>query len=324
MPKKAKKRKKKKVTTRKKKARKSRTARLRVAGPDSFKIYINGKLYDKEDAKITVFDHGLLYGDGVFEGIRVYNSLIFKLKEHIDRLYDSARAVMLEIPIGKRQMVDAIIKTLRTNRLTDAYIGLLVTRGEGDLGLDPRKCRDNTTIIIITDKVVLYPDRLYREGLSIIAVPTRRNIPEAINPQIKSLNYLNNVLAKVEAINSGAEEAVMLNQDGFVAECTGDNIFVVKNQKLLTPPVHIGMLKGITRGAVIELAEKVRIPFAEEVLTRHDLYSSGECFLTGTAAEIIPVIKIDGRVIGNGRPGPITIRLMRDFSLLTKVDGVRY
>jgi branched-chain amino acid aminotransferase len=288
------------------------------------KVYINGKLFEKDDAKISVFDHGLLYGDGVFEGIRVYDTLIFKLKEHIDRLYASAQAIMLEIPVGKRQLVDAIIKTLKANGLKSGYIRALVTRGKGDLGLDPRKCKGNASIIIITDNIALYPEKPYKDGLSIATVTTRRNIPEAINSQIKSLNYLNNILAKIEAISAGVEEAIMLNQDGFVSECTGDNIFIVKNQKLITPPVHVGVLKGITRSAVIDLANKAKLPFDEEVLTRYDLYNADECFLTGTAAEIIPVVKIDGRLISIGKPGPVTLRLIRDFQLLTKIDGVRY
>ena len=288
------------------------------------KVYINGRLIEHENAKISVFDHGLLYGDGVFEGIRVYDNLIFKLKEHIDRLYASAQAIALDIPTGKRQMVDAVIKTLKANRLKDAYVRLIVTRGAGDLGLDPRKCKGNASIIIITDSIALYQEKLYKDGLSIATVTTRRNIPEAISPQIKSLNYLNNILAKIEAINAGVEEAIMLNQDGYVSECTGDNIFIIKNQKLLTPPVYAGILKGITRGAVIDLANKAKIPFSEEVLTRYDLYNADECFLTGTAAEIIPVVKVDGRIISIGKPGPITLRLMRDFQLLTKIDGVRY
>jgi branched-chain amino acid aminotransferase len=221
-------------------------------------------------------------------------------------------------------MVDAIIKTLKANDIRSGYIRALVTRGEGDLGLDPRKCKDKASVIIITENVMLYPEKLYKDGLAIVTVPTRRNIPEAINSQIKSLNYLNNILAKIEAINAGVEEAIMLNQDGFVAECTGDNIFVVRGQKLITPPVYIGVLKGITRSAVIDIANKLKIPFLEEVLTRYDLYNAEECFLTGTAAEIIPVVKIDGRVISVGKPGPITLRLLRDFQLMTKIDGVRY
>lgn len=308
----------KKVKTQKAKARKRHEPTL----PQ--KVFINGKLFERADAKITVFDHGLLYGDGVFEGIRVYDSLIFKLKEHIDRLYKSAQAIMLEIPIGKRQMVEAIIKTLKANGQRDAYIRAVVTRGEGDLGLDPRKCRGNTHIIIITDNIALYPERLYKDGLSITTVPVRRNIPEAINSQIKSLNYLNNILAKIEAFNAGAEEAIMLNQNGFVAECTGDNIFIIKDQKLITPSVHVGVLRGITRDAVIDLATRAKLGIEEGVLTRYDLYNADECFLTGTAAEIIPVVKIDGRIVASGKPGPITFKLTRDFQALTKIDGVRY
>jgi branched-chain amino acid aminotransferase len=288
------------------------------------RIYVNGKLVDPENAKISVFDHGLLYGDGVFEGIRVYERLIFKLKEHIDRLYASAHAIMLEIPLGKRQLVDAIIKTLKANNMKDAYIRVIITRGVGDLGLDPRKCKGNATVVVITDSIALYPEKFYKDGLSIVTVPARRDIPEGISPQIKSLNYLNNILAKIEAINAGVEEAIMLNQDGFVAECTGDNIFMVKNQALITPPVHVGILKGITRDAVIDLAGKAKIPVKEDIITRYDLYNADECFLTGSAAEIVPVVRIDNRVISIGKPGPLTLRLQRDFHLLTRIDGVRY
>ncbi|MCM8779327.1 MAG: branched-chain-amino-acid transaminase [Candidatus Omnitrophica bacterium] len=287
------------------------------------KIYLNGKLVNKEEAKISIFDHGLLYGDGVFEGIRSYNGLVFKLKEHIDRLYESAHTLMLTIPLRKEEMIQAVIETLKANRLHNAYIRVVVTRGEGDLGLDPRKCK-KPNIFIIADKIVLYPERYYREGLTIITVPTQRNIPEALNPQIKSLNYLNNILAKIEAINCGVEEAIMLNSFGYVAECTGDNIFMVKNNVLITPPPYVGILKGITRTTVIELAEKEGIEVKETIITRHDLYNADECFLTGTAAEIIPVVKIDSRVIGEGKPGKITLRLMREFKKLTKTAGVRY
>lgn len=288
------------------------------------KIWINGRLINKEDAKISIFDHGLLYGDGVFEGLRVYENLIFKLKEHIDRLYASAHAIMLDIPIGKRQLVDAIIKTLKTNRLRNAYLRIIITRGIGDLGLDPRKCKGNATIIIIADSIMLYPEKFYKDGLSIVTVPARRDIPEGISPQIKSLNYLNNILAKIEAINAGVEEAIMLNQDGFVAECTGDNIFIVKNQTLITPAVHIGILRGITRDAVLDVANKAKIPTKEDVMTRYDVYNADECFLTGSAAEIVPVVKVDSRIVSTGKPGLMTLRLMRDFHLLTKIDGVRY
>ncbi len=286
------------------------------------KVYLNGKLYDKEDAKVSVFDHGLLYGDGVFEGIRVYSGLIFKLREHVDRLFASARVIMLTIPLTSQQVVDAVRMTLRANGLKDAYIRLVVTRGVGDLGLDPRKCKQPTTFII-TDRIVLYPEVLYRQGLSIVTVPTRRNIPEALSPQVKSLNYLNNIMAKIEAINNGSEEALMLNQAGYVAECTGDNIFMVRDGALLTPPNHLGALCGITAACVVELARKRRIPVSEAVMTRYDLFNADEVFLTGTAAEVIPVVKIDGRTIGDGKPGRVTKVLMADFRKRTTLDGVR-
>ena len=289
----------------------------------SLKIYIDGKFHLSEDAKISVFDHGLLYGDGVFEGIRTYDGLIFKLKEHIDRLYQSAHAIMLEIPMTKEETVEAIKKTLRENELKDSYIRLIVTRGMGDLGLDPRKC-GKPTIIIITDKIKLYHQELYEKGLEIVTISTQRNIHESVNPQIKSLNYLNNILAKVEAINAGVEEAVMLNSEGYVAECTGDNIFIVKNGVLFTPPVHSGVLRGITRGAVIDIAHLKEIPIHEEVMTRYDLFNADEMFLTGTAAEIIPVVKMDRRKIGDGKPGKMTAKLITEFHKLTKVDGVRF
>jgi len=288
------------------------------------KVYINGKLVEKKDAKISVFDHGLLYGDGVFEGIRAYNKLIFKLKEHIDRLYESAHTIMLEIPMSKSQMIKAIIDTIRANKLKDAYIRPIITRGEGDLGLDPRKCKGNASVIIIADKIALYPDSLYKKGLEIITVPTVRSLPEALNPQLKSLNYLNNILAKIEAINAGFEEAIMLDHLGYVAECTGDNIFIVRKNHLYTPPQCMGTLRGITRDTVLEIASKMKISVHEHVLTRHEVYISDECFLTGTAAEIIPVVKVDGRKIGDGKPGKITKKLTEQFRKLTKAEGVRY
>jgi len=288
------------------------------------KVYLNGKLVDKKDAKVSVFDHGFLYGDGVFEGIRAYNCLVFKLKEHIDRLYESAHTIMLDIPLTKKEMINAVIKTLKANKLKDAYIRIVVSRGEGDLGLDPRKCKGNETVVIITDKITLYPKKLYEEGMEIITVPTIRNLPEALNPQIKSLNYLNNILAKIEAINCGYEEALMMDHLGYIAECTGDNIFVVKKGELYTPPQCMGTLRGITRDTVLEIAKKLKIPTHEHVLTRHELYISEECFLTGTAAEIVPVVKIDGRKIGEGKPGKITKLIMKEFRKLTKKDGVRY
>ena len=288
------------------------------------KIYINGKFYEKQEAKISVFDRGLLYGDGVFEGIRSYSRMVFKLREHIDRLFESAHSIMLDIPMTKSQMVRAVIDTLKTNKLNDAYIRLIVARGEGDLGLDPRKCRGQATVIIIADKIMLYPEKFYKEGLSIITVPTVRNLPEALNPQIKSLNYLNNILAKIEAVNSGYDEAIMLDSLGFVAECTGDNIFIVKNNHLYTPPQCMGTLRGITRDAILEIAKRSRVAVHEHVITRHEVYISDECFLTGTAAEIIPVVRVDGRIIGTGRPGSMTFKLMKKFKELTKKSGVKY
>ena len=288
------------------------------------KVYLNGKLVDRKDARISVFDHGYLYGDGVFEGIRAYSCLVFLLKEHIDRLYESAHSIMLTIPISKEEMNRAVVKTLKANKLKDAYIRIIVSRGEGDLGLDPRKCKGHETVVIISDKIALYPKKLYEKGMDIVTVPTVRNIPEALNPQIKSLNYLNNILAKIEAINSGHEEALMLDHLGYVAECTGDNIFVVKRKELYTPPQCMGTLRGITRDKILQVTKDLKIPTHEHVLTRHELYISEECFLTGTAAEIVPVVKVDGRKIGDGSPGAVTKRIMKEFKKVTRKEGVRY
>ena len=287
------------------------------------KIYLDGKLVDEKDAKISVFDHGFLYGDGVFEGIRSYGFLVFKLKEHIDRLFESAHSIMLKIPLSKKEMAEAIIKTLKANGLKDAYIRIVISRGKGDLGLDPRKCKQ-ASVVIIADTIALYPKKLYDKGIEIVTVPTIRNLCEALNPQIKSLNYLNNILAKIEAINAGCQEALMLDHLGYVAECTGDNIFVVKKGELYTPPQCMGTLRGITRDAILDIAKKNKIPTHEHVLTRHELFISDECFLTGTAAEIVPVVKVDGRVIGDARPGKITKAIMKEFQKLTKTSGVKY
>jgi len=276
------------------------------------KVYVNGELYQKQDAKISVYDHGLLYGDGVFEGIRVYNGKIFRAKEHIDRLFDSAKAIALAIPMSRDELIEAIYATLKANDLQNAYVRAVVTRGVGTLGLNPTKCH-NPQVIIITDTIALYPEDLYEKGLEVITVSTIRNHQNALNPKIKSLNYLNNILAKIEALQAGVIEAIMLNKDGYVAECTGDNIFVVKNGRLLTPPPHAGILEGITRGVVMELARTEGIPVAEEQLTRFDIYVADECFLTGTAAEIIPVVRVDSREIGDGRPGKITLKLLQMF-----------
>ena len=287
------------------------------------KIYINGRFVDKEAAVVSVFDHGLLYGDGVFEGIRSYNSLVFRLKEHIDRLYKSADAIELKIPTTKLEMIETVVKTLKENRLKDAYVRLVITRGPGDLGLDPRKC-PKPTIFIIADKIALYPEKFYGVGLAIVTAVTKRNLVQALDPRIKSLNYLNNILAKIDAIKSGTQEAIMLNHDDYVAECTSDNIFMVKDNELLTPPVDIGALEGITRDAVIQIAKRTDVPFCEKLLKMEDFYTADEVFLTGTAAEIIPVVKIDERVIGNGKPGKLTLKLLKEFRELTKTDGVKY
>ncbi len=286
-------------------------------------VYLDGKFVPKDEAKISVFDHGLLYGDGVFEGIRAYNGLIFKLKEHLIRLKESAHTIMLELPLTIQELTEAIVETLKRNRLRDAYIRVVVTRGVGDLGLDPGLCK-TPTVFIITDEIVLYPESFYRNGMEIITVPTVRNLPEAINPALKTLNYLNNIMAKIEAKNSNYREALMLNHQGYVAECTGDNIFIVKNGIVQTPPTYLGALRGITRQAILDLALRNDIPSQERVLTRHDLYNADEAFLTGTAAEVIPVVKIDGRRIGMGKPGKTTRKLMSTFRDLTKSDGVRY
>lgn len=288
------------------------------------KIYINGKFYEKQDAKISVFDHGLLYGDGVFEGIRSYSRLVFKLKEHIERLFESAKSIMLGIPLGKEELIKAVLFTLKKNNLKDAYVRLVVTRGVGDLGLDPRKCYGKASVIIIADKIALYPEQFYKQGLSIVTVPTVRNLPEALNPQIKSLNYLNNILAKIEATNAGCDEAIMLDSLGYVAECTGDNIFIVKDNHLYTPPQCMGTLRGITRDTILEIARLINVPAHEHVITRHEVYISDECFLTGTAAEIVPVVKVDGRTIASGKPGKMTLSLMKKFKELTKKEGVKY
>ena len=284
------------------------------------KVFIDGKYGDERAAKISVFDHGLLYGDGVFEGIRAYNGRVFKLREHIDRLFYSAKAILLEIPMSHAQIMRAVVEACRANKIRDGYIRLVVTRGIGTLGLNPCSCK-KPSVIIIADKIQLYPPALYQKGMEIITVPTTRSLHSALNPAIKSLNYLNNILAKLEANNAGVEEAVMLNAEGYVAECTGDNLFIVKNGALFTPPLSAGALYGITRQTVIELAEEEGLAVSEPNLTRYDLFNADECFLTGTGAEIVPVVKIDGRIIGAGKPGPITRKLEEEYRALTKVSG---
>ncbi len=284
------------------------------------KIYIDGSYYSEQDAKVSVFDHGLLYGDGIFEGIRIYHGRVFKLKEHIDRLFASAKAILLNMPMTHAELMKATVDTCRENGLKDGYIRLLVTRGVGNLGLNPNKCK-KASVIIIADKIQLYPKEYYDNGLQIVTVPTTRNLHSALNPAIKSLNYLNNILAKIEANNAGCEEAIMLNSEGYVAECTGDNVFILKNGEMFTPPLSAGALYGITRNTVIDLARAAGIKASEPNLTRYDLFNADECFLTGTGAEIVPVVKIDGRVIGDGKPGKITRMLEEAYHSLTKVSG---
>src|SRR3990167_5126324 len=279
------------------------------------KVYLNGKFVDESQAKVSVFDHGLLYGDGVFEGIRSYGGLVFKLREHLDRLFESGHPLMLEIPMSKKELETAVVRTLQANRLKDAYIRLVVTRGVGDLGLDPRKC-PKATLFIIADKISLYPKEYYDKGLVLATVPTVRNHPEALNPQLKTLNYLNNILAKIEATNAGVDEAILLNAQGYVTECTGENIFYVRGKCIATPQPYVGILRGITRSVVMRIAKELGFSVEEDVFTRHELYTADEVFLTGTAAEIVPVVKIDNRQIGSGKPGKTTRLLTKEFKKL--------
>jgi branched-chain amino acid aminotransferase len=284
------------------------------------KIYIDGQFYDKENAKISVFDHGLLYGDGVFEGIRFYNGRVFRLEEHIDRLFDSARAIALNIGMDKSAVIEATLETIRQNNLQDGYIRLVVTRGVGDLGLNPMLC-PKASIFVIASKITLYSADKYENGLDVVTCATRRIPHGALSPMVKSLNYLNNVMAKIEAQNAGAGEGLMLNEQGFVSECTGDNIFIIKNGVITTPPISAGALAGVTRSVVFDLAAEFGIPIHEPMMTRYDIFTADECFLTGTAAEIIPAVKLDTRLIGNGKPGPITRRLITRFRELTASTG---
>ncbi len=287
------------------------------------KIWLDGNLVNESEAKVSVFDHGLLYGDGVFEGIRFYNGRIFRLEEHIRRLFDSAKAILLELPWTQEEVCKSTCETVAANGLTDGYIRLVITRGAGELGLNPYLCK-TPSMFIIASKIQLYPVETYEKGLAIITCATRRPAPAALMPQVKSLNYLNNIMAKVEAIQANALEAVMLNEQGYVAECTGDNLFLLKNGTLLTPLISDGALDGITRSVIIEIAEKLGVPVKECSLTRYDVFTADECFLTGTAAEVIPVVALDRRVIGSGKPGPFTARFLDAFHQLTSTTGTPF
>ena len=291
-----------------------------ATGVKEAKIYIDGKFYSEANAKVSVFDHGLLYGDGIFEGIRFYNGRVFRLEEHLERLWNSARSICLEIPMTRREMTDALLETIRQNHLRDGYVRLVVTRGVGNLGLNPEQCK-NPSVIIIVATIALYHEDFYRKGLSIVTVATRRSNPAALNPAVKSLNYLNNVMARIEANLASADEALMLNDAGNVAECTADNVFIIKHGQIFTPPITAGALRGITRSVVFDIAGEFDIKVIEADFTRHDVFVADECFLTGTAAEIVPVVKADGRLIGNEKPGPITTRIITRFREMTRETG---
>jgi len=293
---------------------------VKTSATKSLQIYIDGEFFDQAEAKVSVFDHGLLYGDGVFEGIRFYNGRVFRMEAHMTRLWESARSICLEIPISREEMDEALLETIRQNGLRDGYVRLIVTRGVGNLGLNPVQCK-RPSIIIIATTVALYSEENYRRGLTVVTVPTRRMGPATLNPAIKSLNYLNNVLARIEANLANADEALMLNDTGNIAECTADNVFMVKGGQIMTPPITAGALRGITRATVFDIAAELDIAISERELTRHDLYIADEAFLTGTAAEVIPMIKVDGRDIGDGKPGPITQRTIGRFRELTRETG---
>src|SRR6058998_2703881 len=291
-----------------------------TTGVREAKIYIDGKFYSEANAKVSVFDHGLLYGDGIFEGIRFYDARVFRLEQHFERLWNSARSICLDIPMTRQEMTEALLETIRQNHLRDGYVRLLVTRGIGNLGLNPMQCKSPSVIIIVA-AITLYHENLYRKGLTIVTCATRRCNPGALNPAVKSLNYLNNVMARIEADLAGADEALMLNDEGNIAECTADNIFVIKRGQIITPPVTAGALRGITRSVAFEIAEELGYKTLKADITRHDVFAADECFLTGTAAEIIPVVSVDGRAIGNGKPGPITTRIMARFREMTRETG---
>jgi branched-chain amino acid aminotransferase len=290
------------------------------AAAKALTIYVDGEFLPESEAKVSVFDHGLLYGDGIFEGIRFYNGRVFRLEEHFERLWDSARSICLEIPMSRREMTEALLETIRQNDLREGYIRLLVTRGVGNLGLNPAQCK-RPSIIIIATSIALYPEKAYRSGLTVVTCATRRTNPASLNPAVKSLNYLNNVMARIEANIAGADEALMLNDEGYVAECTADNVFVIKRGEIFTPPISAGALRGITRAVVFEIAAELGLKVSEVNLTRHDVFVADECFLTGTAAEVIPVIKADDRAIGMGKPGPISTRMIARFREITRESG---
>lgn len=284
-------------------------------------IFLGGQFVKKEEAVVSVYDHGFLYGDGVFEGIRVYDGNVFKLEAHLKRLYESAQSIMIQIPYTKEEMTQYIVETIRKNQLQTAYIRLVVSRGVGNLGLDPRSC-SQPSVIIIAEELSMYPKEFYQRGIKIASVPSRRNRPDVLSPQVKSLNYLNNILVKIEANQAGVEEALMLNDQGYVTEGSADNIFIVKNETIYTPPVYLGALEGVTRNAIIEIAKKKQFELKETPFTRHDVYTADEVFLTGTAVEVIAVIEVDGRKISDGKPGKITNHLLEEFRRLVITDGV--
>lgn len=284
-------------------------------------IYIDGGFYDEANAKVSVFDHGLLYGDGIFEGIRAYNNRVFLLDEHLERLYDSAKAILLKVPLSFEEMRKAVVETCRRNGICDGYIRLVVTRGVGNLGLGPERC-PKATVFIIADKIQLYPKKFYDEGLKVHTAPTQRISPAALSPAIKSLNYLNNIMAKIEGNLAGAQESILLNAEGYVAECSGDNIFVIKKNRIFTPPVYAGALGGITRRLIFDLAKQAGKEVEEKQLTRYDLFVADEIFLTGTGAEVVPVAEVDGRIIGEGKPGSLTRDITRRFREFTQSNGV--
>ncbi len=287
----------------------------------SLTIFLDGKYVSQDEARISVFDHGFLYGDGCFEGIRAYGGRVFRLEEHVERLYRSANAIMLNIPQTPAEMGEIVLETCRRNNISSGYIRVVVSRGPGDLGIDPRNCRNGATVVVIADKLTMYPQSMYDNGMAVITTTTRRNSPTALDPGIKSLNYLNNILAKIEVNRAGVGEGLMLNQEGYVAEATGDNIFIIKDGELITPPAYLGILEGITRNAVMELARKAGIPVAEKVFTLLSVYGCDECFFTGTGAEVIPVVTADNRTLGDGRPGPVTKQLIAAFRQLVQTEG---